>query len=106
MEESKQQDFASVKDRLDEIVEAVSSDDMELEQALDLYEEAIKLGMEASSLLEEDIIGTEEDEPNAETEPTAEDEIEVQAGEESSEQGVNSGEFTDDPTPEELPNEA
>ena len=51
------QDFNSVKERLDEIVEAVSTENIELEQALDLYEEAIKLGMKASSLLEEDIVG-------------------------------------------------
>lgn len=60
-DESTKEDFSQVKERLDEIVEAVSSDDMELEQALDLYEEAIKLGMQASSMLEENILGSSEE---------------------------------------------
>lgn len=49
------QGFADVKERLDEIVDAVNDDDISLDAALDLYEEAITLGMKVSSLLEEDI---------------------------------------------------
>lgn len=48
-------EFASVKARLDEIVEAVSAQDISLDDALELYEEAVKLGMKASGLLEEKI---------------------------------------------------
>lgn len=48
-------EFGEVKARLDEIVEAVSSEDISLDDALELYEEAVKLGMRASSLLEEKI---------------------------------------------------
>lgn len=48
-------EFGEVKARLDEIVEAVSSEDISLDDALELYEEAVKLGMKASSLLEERI---------------------------------------------------
>lgn len=47
--------FESVKTRLDEIVEAVGSDDMPLDDALALYEEAVTLGLRASDLLEENI---------------------------------------------------
>ena len=53
-------DFASVKSRLDEIVKAVSDDEMPLDEALDLYEEAVALGMRASDLLEEGIVVEEE----------------------------------------------
>ena len=53
-------DFASVKLRLDEIVQAVSDDEMPLDEALDLYEEAVALGMRASDLLEEGIALAEE----------------------------------------------
>ena len=53
-------DFASVKQRLDEIVQAVSDDEMPLDEALDLYEEAVALGMRASDLLEEGIVLAEE----------------------------------------------
>ena len=45
--------FDEIKSRLDEIAEAVSADDMSLDEALDLYEEAVSLGMRASELIEE-----------------------------------------------------
>lgn len=47
--------FESVKERLDEIVDAVNDESISLDDALDLYEEAVKLGMQASTLLEEGI---------------------------------------------------
>lgn len=45
--------FENVKERLDEIVDAVNDESISLDDALDLYEEAVKLGMQASTLLEE-----------------------------------------------------
>lgn len=47
--------FEAVKSRLDEIVAAVSNDELPLEDALVLYEEAVGLGLRASDLLEENI---------------------------------------------------
>ena len=47
--------FAELKERLDAIVEAVSDDELPLDDALVLYEEAVALGLRASELLEEDI---------------------------------------------------
>lgn len=47
--------FENVKERLDEIVDAVNDESISLDDALDLYEEAVKLGMQASTLLEEGI---------------------------------------------------
>lgn len=47
--------FDQVKTRLDEIVDAVGSEEMPLDEALSLYEEAVGLGLRASELLEEDI---------------------------------------------------
>ena len=44
--------FEAVKTRLDEIVEAVGDENLPLDDALDLYEEAVALGMRASDLLE------------------------------------------------------
>lgn len=55
MSNEEQKSFEDVKTRLDEIVEVVSDEDITLDQALDLYEEAIKLGMQVSARLEEDI---------------------------------------------------
>lgn len=47
--------FEEVKNRLDEIVEAVSDESISLDDALKLYEEAVELGLVASSLLEENL---------------------------------------------------
>lgn len=55
MTQSESQSFEEVKDRLDEIVEAVSDENIALDDALALYEEAVKLGLQASALLEENL---------------------------------------------------
>lgn len=44
--------FTQIRDRLDEIATQVRDDDMPLDAALDLYDEAVKLGMKATELLE------------------------------------------------------
>lgn len=44
--------FTQIRDRLDEIATQVRGDDMPLDDALDLYDEAVKLGMKATELLE------------------------------------------------------
>ena len=49
------QDFEAIKMRLEEIVEAVSGESIPLDDALDLYEEAVELGMRVSDVLEDDI---------------------------------------------------
>lgn len=53
--------FDAVKARLEEIADAVSNDDISLDQALDLFEEAVTLGMQASDLLEEGVFPSEEE---------------------------------------------
>lgn len=56
--------YAEVKARLDEIVEAVKDESLPLDDALDLYEEAVSLGLRVSDMLEDDI----EDEKDSEGE--------------------------------------
>lgn len=53
-------DFEAIKTRLEEIVEAVSDESIPLDDALDLYEEAVELGMRVSDVLEDDIVVDEE----------------------------------------------
>ncbi len=53
--------FESVKLRLQEIADAVSDENISLDDALDLYEEAVSLGLQASDLLEVGIVVEEED---------------------------------------------
>lgn len=55
MTQSDSRSFDEVKKRLDQIVEAVSDDSIPLDDALKLYEEAVQLGLAASTLLEENI---------------------------------------------------
>ena len=47
--------FEEIQNRLQEIVDAVSDDTLPLDDALSLYEEAVQLGLRASTLLEEGI---------------------------------------------------
>ena len=47
--------FEDIKTRLDEIVSLVSDDSLPLDEALDLYEEAVGIGLQASRVMEEGI---------------------------------------------------
>lgn len=53
MSDSNVASYDQVRDRLDEIVEAVSAPGISLDEALALYEEAVKLGLSACDLSEE-----------------------------------------------------
>ena len=67
MDTSYQQlDFESVKVRLAEIAEEVDDETISLDAALDLYEEAVSLGLKASDLLETGIAVPEESASEAE----------------------------------------
>ena len=55
MDEPFKRDFADAKARLEHIAQAVASDDMPLDEALDLFEEAVSLGMQISDALETDL---------------------------------------------------
>lgn len=50
MSDSNAASYDQVRDRLDEIVEAVSAPGISLDEALALYEEAVKLGLSACDL--------------------------------------------------------
>lgn len=47
--------YGQIKSRLDEIVKAAADDGLPMDDALALYEEAVKLGLAASDLIERDI---------------------------------------------------
>ena len=73
--------YAEVKERLDEIVDAVNDDDLSIEDALALYEEAVGLGLAASDLIERDIDERRlAEEADAEVEVEVELEAEAEAG--------------------------
>lgn len=56
MDQQESPDFSSVKARLDEIVDEISQEGVSLDDALALYEEAVKLGLAACDLSEADIM--------------------------------------------------
>lgn len=47
--------YQSAKSRLEEILEEVGKDDISLDDALDLYEEAVKLSLAACDMSESDL---------------------------------------------------
>lgn len=53
MSPEEREDFVTIRNRLDEISKAVDDDDISLDHALDLYDEAVKLGQKASEILEQ-----------------------------------------------------
>ncbi|WP_283171112.1 exodeoxyribonuclease VII small subunit [Curtanaerobium respiraculi] len=55
MESQEKPTFEHINERLREIGRQVEDEGMPLDDALDLFEEAVQLGMQASSLLEEGI---------------------------------------------------
>lgn len=59
-QEQQPNEFEAVKSRLEEIARAVDDENLSLDDALDLYEEAVKLGLQASNLLEVGIVVEEE----------------------------------------------
>lgn len=52
MDAGTERTFSDIRDRLEEIATQVKGDDVPLDTALDLYDEAVKLGMKATELLE------------------------------------------------------
>lgn len=84
MEEQTSSRFGNLKQRLDDILEMVSDPDIALDDALDLYEEAVGLGLQASSILEQDMTEDEQKEAEAslgESEGNASAEEPSEAGE-------------------------
>lgn len=88
--------YESLKSRLDEIVEAVSDESLPLDDALDLYEEAVGLGLQASRLMESDIAvndasdqGAEPDQPEPSETSAPSEQGEAPAPSENSEDTAN-----------------
>ena len=66
-------EFEAVKARLEEIANEVDDESLSLDEALDLYEEAVKLGLQASNLLEVGIVVEEEQVTEEAQRPSAEE---------------------------------
>lgn len=84
------QDFESAKTRLEEIVDAVSDDSLPLDDALDLFEEAVTLGLKVSDFIESGIV-VDEDESEREGARGLENEREGARGLESEREDARGG---------------
>ncbi len=80
------QSIGDLKSRLDEIVEAVSDENIDLDVALGLYEEAVALGMRACDLLEEGLIDDEAEDASCDGADEAAETEGVESGEGSVEE--------------------
>lgn len=49
-------DYENIEGRLKEIEEKVTSQDLDMEESLELYEEAVDLGMKASQTIENNVL--------------------------------------------------
>ena len=72
MDSGTEQTFTEIRDRLEDIAAQVKGDDVSLDTALDLYDEAVKLGMQATELLESmnDVSEASDDAESSEVEKT------------------------------------
>lgn len=77
--EQNQRSFEDVRTRLEEIVDEVNAEDISLDDALKLYEEAVKLGLSACELSESDIFPQEEVEEGTESNAADSDAVQVVA---------------------------
>jgi exodeoxyribonuclease VII small subunit len=59
-EQNQQNPYGKMKDRLDEILAQVRAKDVPLEQSLDLYEEALKVGNRCVEMLDDTVFSAEE----------------------------------------------
>ncbi|WP_296009755.1 exodeoxyribonuclease VII small subunit [uncultured Adlercreutzia sp.] len=82
--------FEAVHERLSQIVDEVAAEDISLDEALKLYEEAVKLGLSACDLSEQDIDAfvAREDEASAESgaEGAEAQEVEAEVGDADAEE--------------------
>ena len=79
--------FEALKARLEHIAQAVSDESLPLDDALDLYEEAVTLGLKATDLLEDGIVIDE---------AAVDEQLENQADEEASSTDASSASSASD----------
>lgn len=73
MPNSQNGSFADIQQRLDQILDEVANDQVSLDDALALCEEAVALGLSASAMLEDDVTQEERDSQAASCSETEQD---------------------------------
>lgn len=65
-------DYEQIEGRLKEIEEKITTENLDMDESLDLYEEAVNLGMKASQTIENNVLVNNEPEPEEDTKETSE----------------------------------
>lgn len=90
--------FGTVTDRLSEIAEVMEDETLPLDDALDLLEEAVALGMQASNLLESDLNERDAVDEDAADEDAADEDAEAGEAADEAVAGAATGEDAQDAT--------
>lgn len=56
-------DYENIEGRLKEIEEKITTENLDMDESLELYEEAVNLGMKASQTIENNVLVNNEPEP-------------------------------------------
>ena len=65
-------DYEQIEGRLKEIEEKITTENLDMDESLDLYEEAVNLCMKASKTIENNVLVNNENEPEDDIEETSE----------------------------------
>lgn len=65
-------DYEQIEGRLKEIEEKITTENLDMDESLDLYEEAVNLGMKASQTIENNVLVNNEPEPEEDIKETSE----------------------------------
>ncbi len=77
-------EYEKIEGRLKEIEEKISSENLDMDESLKLYEEAVDLGMKASQTIEHNVLGDQNSEEDTEAEEGSEAEENSEGEEETS----------------------
>lgn len=72
-ENNQDEGYVAINDRLKQIQNKIDNENLTLDESLDLYEEAVKLGMQASKTLETNVLSSFSNELSSSIESDTED---------------------------------
>lgn len=70
--DSNMQEYEQIEDKLKNIQGKIENEDLSLDESLDLYEEAVNLGMKASQTIEQNVLANFKEDEDADEEPKIE----------------------------------
>lgn len=65
-------EYEKIEERLKEIEQKITTENLDMDESLELYEEAVDLGMKASQTIENNVLVNNDPEPEEDTEDSTE----------------------------------